>query len=301
MIGDAPQLVLAHAKVNLTLNVLARDDSGFHQLETLFCALELADEIQLAAASQGVHLTVAAPPEGDVPPPDLGPIERNLARRAAELFFRAADIEPAVRIRLTKRIPAGGGLGGGSSDAAAVLNALNRLYRQPIPRPRLLELAGQLGSDVPFFLAGSALAIAWGRGNRLLPLPPLPSAPVLLAVPPVRIDTGEAYAALAEARGHRFGPPAAIVHPGVRRWDDAASLASNDFEGIVFRRFPLLGDLRRAMSEQGAIMARMSGSGSTIFGVFDDAGAAESARASLAASFVETEFLLTRTLTYHEE
>jgi 4-diphosphocytidyl-2-C-methyl-D-erythritol kinase len=182
-----------------------------------------------------------------------------------------------------------------------VLKALNRVHRNPLPRARLLELAGQLGSDVPFFLAGSALAIAWGRGTRLLPLPPLPSAPVLLAVPPVHVDTAEAYAALAEARGHGFGPPPAIVHPGVRRWDDAASLASNDFESIVFRQLPLLADLRSAMSGQGAIMARMSGSGSTIFGVFDDAGAAEAARAALSASFSETDFLLTRTLTYHEE
>jgi 4-diphosphocytidyl-2-C-methyl-D-erythritol kinase len=300
MRSDAMHHVLAHAKVNLSLAVLAREESGFHQIETLFCALELADEIVITSAA-GIQLTVAAAPEEAGPPPDLGPAEENLAWRAAALFYRTADIEPGVAIRLVKRIPAGGGLGGGSSDAAAVLNTLNRLYHQPLSRARLLELAARLGSDVPFFLSGSALALGWGRGTRLLPLPPLPSAPVLLAMPRERVMTRDAYQALARARGAEWTAAAAVVHPGVRRWDDAAAQAHNDFEPVIFERFPLLARLRTAIAERGALIARMTGSGSTIFGVFDDASTAAAAHSHLAASFPDTTFLLTRTLSYHEE
>jgi 4-diphosphocytidyl-2-C-methyl-D-erythritol kinase len=296
----ASEIVLAHAKLNLSLVVLAREEAGFHQIETLFCALELADEIEVSATGRRIHLQLMAPPEAPGSTPDLGSPQQNLAHRAAALFYSAADLEPGVELRLTKRIPAGGGLGGGSSDAAAVLNTLNRIHAQPLSRQRLLEIAARLGSDVPFFLAGSALALGWGRGTRLLPLPPLPSAPVLLAVPRERVATADAYADLAVRRGRSTAAAPAIIHPAIRRWEDAAAVARNDFEDVIFPRIPLLARLREALIEEGALMARMTGSGSTIFGIFDDAAIAADARSTLAGRFSDTEFRLTRTLTYHE-
>jgi 4-diphosphocytidyl-2-C-methyl-D-erythritol kinase len=284
----------APAKLNLWLRVLAREAGGFHQLETLFCAVELADELEVeTGCDAGIRLHVGPPPDRPGPPPDLGPPERNLAVRAATLFFRAAALPPRAELRLTKRIPAGAGLGGGSSDAAAVLHALNSLHGSPLQPQQLLELAGTLGSDVPFFLAGARLALAWGRGTRMLPLPPLPSRPVLLAVPQAPVNTAAAYAALAASRGEGWSAPPLLLRVP-RDWDHVAATAVNDFEDVVFRRFPGLAAVRAALADAGAVIARMTGSGSVLFGVFDDVASAEGAQAALATSHPDVQWVLTR-------
>jgi 4-diphosphocytidyl-2-C-methyl-D-erythritol kinase len=299
--------LLAHAKLNLSLTVLAREAAGFHQLETLFCALELADEVEVwlgagadagtgADAGATVALEVAAPPEELGPPPDLGPTERNLALRAAVAFHRATGTPAATRIRLVKRVPPGGGLGGGSTDAAAVLRALNRLHDEPLGTHELLALGASLGSDVPFFLAGAALARGGGRGGRLMPLPPLPSAPVVLALPPSPVSTPAAYAALATTRGADWVAPPAVLVAAPSSWDDIRQGPGNDFEDVVFREMPLLRELRDALHENGAVLARMTGTGSTVYGVFADEAAADRARDRLAGDFATTRIVLTRTL-----
>lgn len=287
--------VMARAKLNLSLRVLAREASGFHQIETIFCAIELADEVEVSTeCDPGIHLHVAGPPEAAAPPPDLGPPASNLAVRAARAFLAAAGMPERADIRLTKRIPAGAGLGGGSSNAAAVLGALNRLHDSPLSQEQLLELGGTLGSDVPFLLAGGPLALAWGRGTRMLPLPPLPALPVLLAVPGVSVNTAAAYASLAAVRAAGFVPPAHLLTPP-RTWDDVARAAANDFEDVIFRDIPRLADIRAAMEQDGAIMARMTGSGSVLFGVFRDAASADSTRRRLADRFTDVDWVLTRT------
>ncbi|MBA2244718.1 MAG: 4-(cytidine 5'-diphospho)-2-C-methyl-D-erythritol kinase, partial [Gemmatimonadetes bacterium] len=169
--------VLAPAKINLWLRILAREESGYHSLETLFCAVSLADTVRISRAPELVFEV-----EGEI---EVGPPERNLCVRAAERFYREMGRTPEVRIELVKRIPSAAGLGGGSSDAAATLRALNTLHGGPMPSDMLLQMGSELGSDVPFFLCGSPLALAWGRGERLLALPPLPPRPVLIAHPGV--------------------------------------------------------------------------------------------------------------------
>ncbi len=254
----------APAKVNLTLRVLAREESGYHQLETLFCGLELADTLELRPGGAGIRLEV----EGA----ELGPIEDNLVVRAARAFERATGRMVDVAIRLRKEIPAGAGLGGGSSDAAATLDALNDLHGRPLDDAALVDIAAQLGSDVAFFLCRSPLALAWGRGERLLPIPPLPRAPVLLAVPGFAIPTPDAYrdlAAYRAATGARAG--AAVIPPAaLASWDEVARAAVNDFEPPTFARFPELAELKRLLLEAGARIALLSGSGSALFGVFPD-------------------------------
>jgi 4-diphosphocytidyl-2-C-methyl-D-erythritol kinase len=287
--------VFAPAKLNLSLRVLAREETGFHQIETLFCALSLADEVRLAGGSPGLRLEVVAPPESAGPIPDLGPLHDNLAWRAAATFFRLAGRPQAATIRLTKRIPSGAGLGGGSSDAAAVLKALNTIHGHPLSPDDLLLAGAQLGSDVPFFLAGCSLAWAWGRGGRLLPLPPLTARPVLLAIPPIAVSTADAYAWLAAERSARFVAPPAVLSAAIENWADADAMGRNDFETVVFQRFPLLGDVRTALSAAGARIARMTGTGSVLFGVFDEVAVAESAAAHLRERFPEVAFLLTGT------
>ena len=292
-----PHRVLAHAKVNLSLRVLAREAGGYHQVESLFCALELADEIEVALdGGDGIRLDVASPTDVITPPPDLGPVEQNLAWRAAAAFAGRAGTSPGIAIRLAKRIPHGAGLGGGSSDAAAVLRALNTLHGDRLPREALLDIAAGLGSDVPFFLTGAALALAWGRGGRLAPLPALPARPVVLAVPRQRVGTADAYEALARTRGREQPHAAAVIDLPIRDWADAARGSVNDFEDIVFRDIPALHEVRELLDRSGALLARMTGTGSVVFGVFENADAAAAAADRLRALGGDIDVITTATL-----
>ena len=267
--------VAAPAKVNLRLRILAREESGYHQLETVFCAISLADTVVVGRGEAGIRVEV----EGGV---ETGPPERNLAVRAAERFHRETGIAPAVDVHLTKHIPAAAGLGGGSSDAAAVLRALNALNGDPLPPAALLQMAIELGADVPFFLCGSPLALAWGRGERLMPLPPLPARPVLVAHPGEAMPTADAFREVAALRAGGYLPEAALTDPdALRGWDGIAALALNDFEPVVLRRIPILADALAAMREAGARIALLAGSGSSIFAIFDSAHARDAASARL--------------------
>lgn len=295
-VGDAP------AKVNLFLRILAREETGFHQLETVYQTLEMADRVELDAApgTRGVYLEL----EG-VSPDALGPAEDNLVVRAARSFLDSLDTRsgprPAgLRIRLTKRIPHGAGLGGGSSDAATVLVGLNRMMGSPLSRGHLAEMGARLGSDVPFFLSGSALALAWGRGDRLLALDPLPGRPVLLALPAEGMATVAAYKVLAEHRTEirAQSPGGLVLDPArLRSWDALSSLASNDFETALDRVRPELRPIWEAMRSAGARPSLLSGSGSAVFGVFSDQGGLESARSVLEEAMPDLRLMETRTRT----
>jgi 4-diphosphocytidyl-2-C-methyl-D-erythritol kinase len=287
-----PHRSFAHAKINLSLHVLAREAVGYHQIETLFCSLELADEIEISYTTGGVTLEVMAPPEARGAPPDLGPPGQNLAFRAASLFAAETTFDQGIHIRLVKRIPAGAGLGGGSSDAAAVLRAMNELSDRPLTDDTLRRLGASLGSDVPFFLAAAPLALAWGRGERLMPLPPLAAVPVVLAVPRERVSTAAAYGALDAARGVL----PAIVHVP-RTWSDIAAGAHNDFEDVVFARHPHLRTLRQAFHDAGATIARMTGTGSVVFGVFQDVTDADTAARHVALAYPDVQTIVTQTRT----
>jgi 4-diphosphocytidyl-2-C-methyl-D-erythritol kinase len=319
MSGATPLRILAHGKLNLSLVVLAQEASGFHQIETVFCCVALADEVDLMRGSGSGNVNVDVDGsgtdrlhvQGQGQGQGIGAVEENLAYRAAVLFHERTGTDATEVIRLVKRIPVGGGMGGGSSDAAAVLRGLNRLHGEPLDRDELLRLGAGLGSDVPFFLAGAVLARAGGRGGRIMPLPALPSVPVLLALPPVAVSTAEAFAALAARRPVDWMAPPAVLTAVPGSWEEIATGAGNDFEDVVFPRLPLLRELRDALRDSGATVARMTGTGSTVFGIFATAGSRDSAgdpdaraaaaRDSLAAAFPDTRFLLTHTLRALEE
>jgi 4-diphosphocytidyl-2-C-methyl-D-erythritol kinase len=289
--------VLARAKLNLSLRVLAPEPSGYHQIETVFCLIELADELEITVGGDDVVLDVRSPADHLAPPPDLGPVETNLAYRAAVLFREHTGVREGVGIRLYKRVPHGAGLGGGSSDAAAVLAGLNSLHGGPLPEAQLIQLAAALGSDVPFFVAGAPLAFAWDRGGRMAPLSPLPSKPVLLALSDNRIATADAYTMLDTSRRVAYGARAGVLRVCALRWDELARAAVNDFENVVFDRLPQLGVVRATLEQRGALLARLTGTGSAVFGVFDDADTLSAARADLVAQFPNVRFVTTATAT----
>jgi 4-diphosphocytidyl-2-C-methyl-D-erythritol kinase len=258
--------VRAHAKLNLLLRVLAREADGFHGLETLFTLVDLHDTLR-AERREGHDVTLAV--DGGA---DLGPVEQNLAVRAARRVLDGTGRLFGVHLTLTKRIPVQAGLGGGSSDAAAALVAVNRLAGDPVPRHELLQFAAALGADVPFLLSGAPLALAWGHGERMLRLPPLPSAPALLLTPPVGVGTAEAYGWVDAAR-HSTGRRGALALDldSLSSWGSIGRMAGNDFESAVFGRVPEVRAAFDALVTTRPLVCRMSGSGSTLFAIYRNA------------------------------
>ncbi len=269
---SASARALAQAKVNLSLRVLARETGGFHQLETVFQRLALADVVTVRSAT-GRSLDVRWSGAGGAP--DLGAPEQNLAWRAADAYAAAFGWPSGFAIEIEKQIPVGGGLGGGSADAAAVLRALDALAPRAAGNAALMNLATRLGADVAFLTSPSELALAWGRGERMLDLPPLPAAPVLLVVPNFGVNTAQAYAALAEHRATAAGTAGALAPEAAWRsprtlgsWSAVAADAVNDFEAVVFDDHPELAVVRAQLAAlPRSVLAMMSGSGSTLFAV----------------------------------
>lgn len=257
--------IAAHAKANLFLRVLSRETSGYHSLETLFVLLELADELTVERTGSGIELTV----EGA----DTGPVEDNLAYRAARMVLEATGQRFGVRMHLVKRIPVSAGLGGGSSDAAAALHAANALAGNAIPPSQILQLAVQLGSDVPFLASGAPLALAWGRGERMFRIASPSPAPALLVLPPFGVSTPKAYELLDQGRdwGHPRGP-VVLDAAAFGTWGGIARLGGNDFEVPVFGKEPVLRALYEKLCATRPLLARLSGSGSALIALYRSAG-----------------------------
>lgn len=261
----------APAKINFWLEVLARRADGYHELSSLMLPIGIYDELDLRILPQeGIVL--------ECDQPEIPCDGSNLAWRAAELFYEAVSVRPALRIGIRKRIPMAAGLGGGSADAAGVLVGLSRLYPGKVPPESLHEMATQLGADVPFFLYGKP-ALATGIGDRLEELSGIPAYPLLLVKPPVTVSTAWVYNSLKLTRGEsRINVPRFMADP----WSIAEFL-QNDLESVTLSAIPVLSHLKEWLVEQGALGALMSGSGPTVFGVFtsmETAGAAESAARS---------------------
>jgi len=255
--------IAAHAKLNLFLRILAREQSGYHQIETAFALLELADELIVSRAPSGVTLSVQGATA------DLGPPEQNLAVRAAHAVLEASGRRSGVAIELVKRIPVRAGLGGGSSDAAAALLAVNALAGDAVPRAELLHFATRLGADTAFFASGAPAALAWGRGERLFRFAPPPAAPGLVAVPPAGVATPDAYRwwdALYPEPGARG--PVVLDAEALAGWGSIGRLGGNDFEIPVFGKHPALRTLFERMAATKPLWVRLCGSGSAVAAVY---------------------------------
>jgi 4-diphosphocytidyl-2-C-methyl-D-erythritol kinase len=262
----------AHAKINVILHILAREASGYHGIETLFQRLALHDDVTVTVHDGARALQCDGP---SMPPGGLGATQDNLAWRAALLYCEAATWDTGFDILVHKRIPVGGGLGGGSADAAAVLRALERLNPAPLGQARLLELAGRLGADVAFLCTGASRAWAWGRGDRLLTLPPLPEMAVTLLTFREGVNTAAAYNAVAASRNAQGTRIEAMARDlsALMSWEQIASAAHNDFEVVVStmhkgvaQALPavmLAAEQLRAAGHPA--IGRMSGSGATCF------------------------------------
>jgi 4-diphosphocytidyl-2-C-methyl-D-erythritol kinase len=252
----------AYAKLNLGLRILYQRPDGYHELRTVFQTISLADKLVVSFTPLGTpagktRIRVDGTPH----------IPDNLVERAAHLVLAELGLRADVHFQLTKKIPSGAGLGGGSTDAAAVLLGLPPLAGGHIPEQRLFELAGQLGSDVPFFLHGGT-ALGLGRGEELYPLPDEPKTRALLVCPAIHSSTADAYRDLsAQLTSNALQNKLFSFQQQLWQQQGDRSLV-NDFEGVVFARHPELVAIRDLLLSAGATIAAMTGSGSSVFGFF---------------------------------
>ena len=293
--------VAAQAKINLRLRVLARESNGYHQLETLFLRIDLADTIRIRRTPSACSLDVA----GDVDAALLGPVEKNLAWRAAEAYFGASRMRGGFAIELTKRIPIGGGLGGGSADAGAVLRALAAMDEKPLHSDVLLSLAAGIGADVPFLATEHAYALAWGRGERMLALTPPSPRDALLVVPAFGVSTAEAFGwldAIGSAREPRRIVEGRVLQPThLSDWTALGALHVNDFEVVVEAHHPEIRDHLDFLRAQGCPLVMMSGSGSTVFGLSAASSQGASREHPLSEPPAGAKIIRTRTATRVEQ
>ena len=249
------------AKINLHLEVLGKREDGYHELRTIFQTVDLCDLVTIELSDDGIELDVE---KEKVP---SGP--ENLAHKAAAAYLERWAPARGVRIRLRKTIPIGGGLGGGSSNAATVLLALQELLDSPAPTGELASVARSLGADVPYFLVGGT-ALGTGRGDQIVALEELPETEIWLVTPPVSISTAEVFAQFA-----KLTPGAgksSIESPAEGRISNwlASGNGWNDLEELVASRYPEVGAVYNALREAGASEVRLSGSGATLFARFSD-------------------------------
>ncbi|MFG1736364.1 4-(cytidine 5'-diphospho)-2-C-methyl-D-erythritol kinase [Paenibacillus sp. 843] len=250
----------APAKINLMLDVLHKRPDGFHEVEMVMTMIDLADRLEMSEQKRD---TIIITSQAGYIPLD----EKNLAFQAARLIKERYDVKKGVHIHLDKKIPVAAGLAGGSSDAAATLRGLNRLWGLGIPQQELLALGAELGSDVPFCVTGGT-ALATGRGEILTPIPNPPQCWVIVAKPPINVSTAEVYGRLRSEQIQR--------HPSAERMVEALTQGSfqqmcqslgNVLEEVTLRMHPEVQQLKEGMLKLGADGALMSGSGPTVFGL----------------------------------
>ena len=261
--------VKSFAKINLGLEIVGKRPDGYHDIRTLFQTISLADELDFGPAPDGV-LDIA----GD--DPAIAWDRTNLVHRAGRLLRERTGSAKGATVAVRKTVPAGRGLGGGSSNAAAALLALDGLWGLGLDRGELAPLARQLGADVPYFLKGG-LCLGEDIGDRLTPLPDLPPLSCVLVFPPYPISTPSIYAGV--------GP--SLTSPGkvskIVRFLESGDfgLLENDLEHLIFRAHPELERWTSFFREQGALVSQVSGSGSAVYGLFPDTASAEAARRRL--------------------
>lgn len=253
-------LVFPKAKINLGLRITGKRPDGYHDIETLFYPVGLCDALEIVRAPHGSEKDILTLTGNSLPGTPDDNIVLKSVRKLRETFPF-----PRLTIHLHKKIPAGAGLGGGSSDAASTLRTINRIFGLSIEPQKLKDIAADLGSDCPFFI-DSVPAFASGRGEILTPAPNILNGYyIVMANPGIQAGTREAYAGCKPAL-----PDTSLrelVSRPVEEWKDSVI---NDFEGILFPKYPLIKELKSAFYASGAVFSSMSGSGSTVFGIYDE-------------------------------
>lgn len=266
----------AYGKINLFLDIVGRREDGYHLLETVFQSISLGDEVMISPGRGGeISLRSNLP----YIPTD----RRNIAYKAAEAFFAAANMpNKGLYINMRKNIPVGAGLGGSSTDGAAVLRLLNAACGEPLPEERLREIAAELGADCPFCLMGGA-ALGGGVGDRLEPLPSMPPCTLVICKPAFSVSAKSAYELYDAAPSVRAERGAEDMEAALRSGSLSEICAGmfNALEAVVAGKYPEIAEIKRELLRLGALGAMMTGSGSAVYGVFEKEDAAKEAAEAL--------------------
>ncbi|MEW6096346.1 MAG: 4-(cytidine 5'-diphospho)-2-C-methyl-D-erythritol kinase [bacterium] len=249
--------LLAPAKINLFLNVIAKRQDGYHEVETILQKIELYDTIVLEERDEGIELECK----------EVAGVE-NLAYKTANLLKQELGGKKGVKIRIEKSIPIAAGLGGGSSDAAATLIGLNKLWDLELTQNDLISFASKLGADVPFFIFNEGLALGTGIGTIIAPLPPLPQFWLVIICPKIKISTNKVYESLNFMLTNET-IKGKIIKVAIKEGDieKISKLLHNTLEEIVIPKYPIIKRLKEKLLKAGVLGALMSGSGSTVFGI----------------------------------
>ena len=279
-------LLKAHAKINLSLDIVGKREDGYHLLEMVMQTLDLHDEIEISEIPEGIQVTC----DKDYVPVD----ERNIAYKAAKLLMELKEIKKGVRIDIVKKIPVAAGLAGGSTDAAAVLKGMNEIFDLKMTTEELMEAGLKLGADVPFCIEGGT-CLCEGVGEILTPLKSFKDHIVLLVKPSFGVSTKDAYGAFELDKINRHVDTDKLIKALEENDLKGMSYYSrNLLENVVLRRYPVLKSIKQSMQKSGSVITLMSGSGPTIYGIFTHAGQAENAARSLHKN--GNEVILTRTI-----
>lgn len=277
----------APAKINLFLRVVGKRADRYHELDSIFLPISLADTVRIELRPGNAPVVTLRCSD-----PALADSETNLAARAALAFMREFKFAAQISIDLEKKIPVGAGLGGGSSDAGTVLRMLARLFRID-EVPRLRRIAIQLGADVPFFLEPRPARVG-GIGERLVPVPGIPEFPVVVVAPPVEVSTASIFSALTRTEWSGVASDADVA--SIVRGEVSDALAVNDLAAVAIRSHPEIGRLRSLMRENGARASQMTGSGGGVFGIFASRDEAEQAAIDLRRRAPESRVFVTQSV-----
>jgi 4-diphosphocytidyl-2-C-methyl-D-erythritol kinase len=273
------ELVLkSPAKINLGLQVLGKRSDGYHEVRTILQEIELHDLLYLSRIEEGIQLQCNHP--------RLPLNEQNLAFKAARLIKEKTRFSGGVKIYVDKKIPLGGGLGGGSSNAACVIKGLNQLWGLGLTLEEMQNLGAEIGSDVPFFISGGT-ALATGRGEKIQQLPPLPKTWLIVITPDLEISTSWAYKNLnLELTNCSTNSNVILPEDERNRWFSRVWEGKwiNTFEDLVIREYPIVGEAKKLLEQVGARWVSLSGSGSSVFGIFNNQREAELARSQITES-----------------
>lgn len=267
----------SYAKINLTLDVLSKRENGYHDVKMIMQTLSLFDLVIVDRCLHGITVSTNLR--------YLPCNEKNIAYQAADAFFKETQIHGGARIIIHKNIPVAAGLAGGSGNCAAVLTALNMLYDNPLSSQELVKLGAKLGADVPYCLHGGT-QLAEGIGEILTPLPPMPDAYILLVKPPISVSTANIYQEIDTAPIHtRPNTDTMINSISENNLQGIADNLCNVMESVTVKMHPIVGGIKNKMMMNGALGAVMSGSGPTVFGIFDDYKKVKSSADSFSMQF----------------
>ena len=267
----------SYAKINLTLDVLSRRENGYHDIKMIMQTVSLFDLIVIDKTDSDIAIATNLR--------YLPNNEKNIAYKAADAFFKETGIKGGVKIMIHKNIPVAAGLAGGSGNCAAVLTAMNMLYSNPLSKEKLMEIGATLGADVPYCFDGST-QLAEGIGEILSPLPKMADAYILLVKPPINVSTGAIYEEIDSAPiDVRPDTDAMINALENKNIQDIADNLCNVMEAVTVKMHPIVGGIKTKMIMNGALGAVMSGSGPTVFGIFDDFEKAKKSADSFSLQF----------------